>query len=714
MIVLKIAVPVPLRRTFDYLWDAPVAEGSFVVVRFAGRKLVGIVVGNDASSDVPPEKLRRIEQVLHDRSPVTPTLMQLCHWLSVYYFHPFGEVLTTALPNRLTRIQPVKDYRNPLLCITAEGRQQLQGNLGARQRALLQFLAEDPREAAQIRSAQIAPSSTVASLLDRGWIAEVCGRDATGAAGPVLNDEQADVIGGVDLEAGFRCHLLFGVTGSGKTEVYLSLAERLAEERFQCLLLVPEIGLTPQLIERVRARMGPAVAALHSHMSDIQRLIVWNRAHRGELRVVVGTRSALFTPMPRLGLIVVDEEHDQSFKQADGLRYSARDAAIKRAQLEDIPIVLGSATPSLESYANASRGVYRLHRLTRRATGAVLPEVETVDLRALPIDTVLAPKSLGAMREELEKGRQVMVFMNRRGYAPVLLCRVCAWVSECPRCDARTTVHKSSRRLICHHCGWSQRNPDQCPSCDSANLIHLGFGTERIEECVRESFPGQGVERLDRDVVTSADRLEQALGRIRSGTAEIILGTQMLAKGHDFPRVSLVIVANMDQSLFSVDFRAAERSAQMMTQISGRAGRSRTPGKVLVQTHQPQHPLLLRLFTQDYQSLAAELLQERQATGFPPATFMIVVRAEARSAKQAEGFLRRVSVSGKDDKAQVFGPLPAIMERVADRYRWQLILQATDRHSLRHLAREIICRMEAIRGFSSVRWSVDVDPQEPV
>ena len=685
-----------------------------MVVRFSGRKLVGIVIDSDKPSTVPAEKLRSIERVLTDRPSVDRPLMQMCMWLSAYYMHPIGEVFATALPNRLMRIDAVKNYGNPLWEITEEGREQLTSSIGSRQRALLEALVESPLESQQIMARKLAPSATVGVLEERGWIAHANPRKYARDAGYALTSEQSNVVGRVRLDAGFRAHLLFGVTGSGKTEVYLSIAERLVSERFQCLLLVPEIGLTPQLIDRVRSRMGPAVAALHSHMTDVQRLTVWNRARRGELRVVVGTRSALFTPMPNLGLVVVDEEHDQSFKQADGLRYSARDAAIKRAQMQDVPVILGSATPSLESYANSCRGNFELHRMRTRATGAVMPAIQTIDLRPLPPDTVLAPQTVDKMRSELEQHRQVMVFMNRRGYAPVLLCRSCAWISECPRCDARTTVHKHLHKLQCHHCGWTQRNPDQCPSCGSSDLVALGFGTEKLEECVRECFPDEAIERLDRDVVTSAERLDNALARIRRGEARIILGTQMLAKGHDFPKVSLVVIANMDQSLFSADFRAAERSAQLMTQVAGRAGRSQVPGQVLVQTHQPRHPLLLKVFDQDYQSLADTLLREREATGFPPATFMVVVRAEGRSAREAETFLRRASASLENNEAHIHGPLPAIMERVADRYRWQLIVQSSNRSSLRQLARIIVHRMESIRGFSRVRWSVDVDPQEPV
>ena len=511
----------------------------------------------------------------------------------------------------------------------------------------------------------------------------------------------------------FSPFLLDGVTGSGKTEVYLTLIEHALSRQQQALVLVPEIGLTPQLVDRFRQRFPVPLAVLHSGLSDRERLTAWQLARTGMAPVIIGTRSAIFTPLPRPGLIVVDEEHDASLKQQDGFRYSARDLAIWRARQLDIPVVLGSATPSLESLLNVEQKRYQRLDLPERTGVARPPGFSLIDIREQRLEDGLSAPLLKRMQEHLDANGQVLLFLNRRGFAPTLMCYGCDWVAECRRCDARMTWHQRDNRLHCHHCG-SQRPVDRvCPSCQGTELHPVGQGTERVEQALAEHFPEFEYIRIDRDTTRRKGELDRLLERARTGASRILLGTQMLAKGHHFPDVTLVGILDADHGLFSTDFRASERMAQLIVQVAGRAGRHERPGEVLIQTCHPEHPLLQLLITQGYPAFARAALAERNMAGMPPVTSMALLRAEAPAADTAMGFLaaiqERISKIGLPG-IDVWGPVPATMERRAGRFRAQLLLQAKRRGDLQRLLSTLVRQLEQTREARQVRWSVDVDP----
>jgi primosomal protein N' (replication factor Y) len=511
----------------------------------------------------------------------------------------------------------------------------------------------------------------------------------------------------------YACFLLEGVTGSGKTEVYLQLIAPLVAAGRQTLVLVPEIGLTPQLVERFRTRLGLEICVLHSGLSETQRLQAWRRAAGGQARLILGTRSAIFTPLRHPGLIIVDEEHDGSFKQQDGLRYSARDLAVWRGHTLNVPVVLGSATPSLESLYNVEQGRYRHLTLPQRAGNAQPPQVRLLDLRGRTMYGLLSDALVDAIGRHLRDGGQILVFLNRRGYAPVLLCHACGWVAECRRCDARMTVHRGHGQLRCHHCGSQRPVEHYCPACGSSELLGIGEGTERVEQALKEQFPDQRVLRIDRDTTRRKGALEQALEAAQSGEARILLGTQMLAKGHHFPGITLVAILDADQGLFSTDFRASERMAQLIIQVAGRAGRADRRGEVLVQTHHPDHPLLLQLVEKGYPAFAVTALEERRETLLPPYASMALLRAEAADPQHPRAFLeqaRALAGTLREDTVQLWGPVSAPMERRAGRYRAQLLLQTAQRGALQRLLGLWVPQLDGLKTARRVRWSIDVDP----
>jgi primosomal protein N' (replication factor Y) len=512
---------------------------------------------------------------------------------------------------------------------------------------------------------------------------------------------------------GFTAWLLEGVTGSGKTEVYLQLIADQLRDSKQVLVLVPEIGLTPQLVARFQQRFTLPISVLHSGLNDAERWRAWQQAASGTARLIIGTRSAIFTPLKHPGLIVIDEEHDGSFKQQDGLRYSARDLAVWRAHQLAIPVLLGSATPSLESLYNVQQGRYRHLLLPERAGEACHPRMHLLDLRQQPMQDLLSKTLIDAIRHHLDRGGQTLLFLNRRGFAPVLLCHACGWVAACQRCDARLTLHQQQRELRCHHCGSQRRVDAFCPSCGSSELIAIGEGTQRIEQTLQTLFAQHTVLRIDRDSTRRKGALESALDEASSGRAKILLGTQMLAKGHHFPEVTLVAILDADQGLFSSDFRASERMAQLIIQVAGRAGRADRPGEVIIQTHHPDHPLLLQLVQQGYPAFARSALVERQQTGFPPFTSMALLRAEASRAELPRDFLeqaRRLAETRPEPRVQLWGPVAAPMERRAGRYRAQLLIQSPQRNALQRFLDGWIPALESIRQVRQVRWSIDVDP----
>lgn len=533
------------------------------------------------------------------------------------------------------------------------------------------------------------------------------------ARGPTLNDEQAAAVDamGKTLD-GFACHLLDGITGSGKTEVYLQLTEQVLGQGRQVLVLVPEIGLTPQLLRRFRDRLGLEPVVSHSGIAAGERARAWTAALRGDARLFIGTRSALFLPLHRPGLIIMDEAHDPSFKQQDGFRYAGADVAVKRAHDLDIPIVLGTATPTLESLHNVNRGRFRHHRLRQRATGARTPGFRVVDLKQQPNPGGISPAALEAIGETLERGEQVLVFLNRRGYAPVLLCHDCGWHAGCRHCDANMTWHRARRRLHCHHCGEQQPAPRFCPECGADALQGAGEGTEQLERYLGKHFPEAPLYRVDRDRVRRKGELEAVVEAVRGGDPCLLVGTQMLAKGHHFPRVTLVVIVNLDQALYSADFRAMERMAQLLVQVAGRAGREAHPGTVLLQTHHPEHEGIRLLLRDGYGRFAESLLAERELVDLPPFSHQATLRGEAADRDALLRFLNEARAAWPGPGEALFGPFPAMMERRGGRLRWYLLLQTPDRRELQQALDVFLPAIRALPSARKVRWTVDLDPQE--
>jgi primosomal protein N' (replication factor Y) len=689
--------------------------------------MVGVVVASDIPPACDPSRLRPLDAVLDDRPMLDQSMLDFLLWAARYYHHPPGEAVLAALPLRLRRPCAPVGLEQTVIQLTAAGSEAIGSERlrrAPRQAEILQWLRTQPgREGLQTAFRQVFPAaaSSLRALERKGWLrltqqapAVVAGQASRDQL-PVLSDEQAVAVDELVRGLGaFSVSLLEGVTGSGKTEVYLRLAASVLARGDAVMILVPEIALTPQLFSRFRDRLGSGVRLLHSGLADAERELAWHEIRLGRGSVVLGTRSAVFTPVPRLGLVVVDEEHDPSLKQAEGYRYSARDLAIVRAQRAGCPVLLGSATPSLESLTHARSGRYRHLRLRHRAGLARPPRVALIDLRDQPLRNGLSETLLHTLSETLQRGEQAMLFLNRRGFAPVLSCFSCGWVSDCPLCDAHQTVHRGSGRLICHHCGAQRRVPTRCPSCDAADLHPLGQGTEQLEQVLAERFPDCPLIRIDRDATARKGSLEALLERLSAPGPALLVGTQMLAKGHHFPRVTLVAVVDADGGLFSADYRATERLAQLLVQVAGRAGRGEHRGRVLIQTRFPDHPLLQTLVTEGYSAFAQAALEERAAAELPPFSHQALLRADAPRMDAALDFLRS-AVSGIGDvpsgqAVRVWGPVAAPMARRAGRERAQVLLQAERREPLHRVLDRLVERLPTLSGMPQVRWGLDVDP----
>lgn len=657
--LLRVALDVPLGKLFDY--RAPqgleVRIGDRVAVPFGSRTRIGIVVALPDASDVDASRLKEIVAVRDDAPPLSAPWIELMRFLATYYQRPLGETMLSSLPPRLRSVKPL-----PRKAVQPPGESDLR------------FEPPHPLTPAQ--------AGAVAAITSR--------------------------------LGGFAAFLLHGVTGSGKTEVYLQAIHAALQRGGQALVLVPEISLTPQLEARFRAAFpGAAIALMHSALEDVPRTAAWLSAARGDAAIVLGTRLAVLAPLPRLALIVVDEEHDTSFKQQEGLRYSARDAAVYRAKLEGCPVVLGSATPSLETWQNWRVGRYEKIELPARAApGAELPAVRIVDLRAHRAEDGLSEPLAAAIRARLERGEQSLLFLNRRGYAPVLACEACGWAAGCGRCTARLVLHAADHRLRCHHCGAEERIPRACPTCGNVDLRPMGRGTQRIEEILAHRFPGARVVRVDRDSARRRTDLARTLEAVRRGEADLLVGTQLLAKGHDFPQLTLVGVLNADTALLSTDYRAPERLFAVLAQVAGRAGRRDRRGEVLVQTRYPEHPLFAALARHDFGGFAAAQLDERRAAGFPPFVFEAALRAEARKLEAALAFLREATHAvAAGAEIRVFDPVPHVVTRRAGYERAQVLIQSRSRGALQGY-------LSALAGHlfeaapRSVRWHLDVDPIE--
>ncbi len=728
--ILRVALPVPLSRLFDYrppAGGALPAVGARVRVPFGRRRLTGLVMSHAAGSELPPERLKRAEAVLDERALLDDDALWLVQFAADYYHHPVGESVATALPAVLRQGEAL--HPTATVCrATADG-----GNAdidalerrAPKQAELLRHLldaGDDGVLHAQLDDMLANWRRAYAALRDKGLATSEERRasdrrppvelDAT--PGPDLNDAQRDAVDAVRAADGFGAFVLDGVTGSGKTEVYLHLIADCIARGEQALVLVPEIGLTPQLVARFRERLGVDPELLHSGLTDTARLAAWRRARSGQATVVVGTRSAVFVPLACPGLVVVDEEHDPSFKQQDGLRYSARDLAIARAKRAGVPAVLGSATPTLEMLKHCRDDNYRHLRLPARAGGAEAPVIRLVDTVRHAADDGLSDPVRQAMRSHLDAGGQVLVFLNRRGFAPTLICSACGHVAGCRRCDARLTVHASAGQLRCHHCGAQRPLDPHCEECGEA-VRPLGAGTERLEDTLRAAFPARTVTRIDSDSVQRRGAMDDALAAATAGSAEILVGTQMLSKGHHFPQLTLVCVVNADQGLFGTDFRADERMAQSIIQVAGRAGREQRRGEVLIQTAFPAHPFWRRLLDGGYVGVSADALAEREATHWPPFSRLALIRASAHRRQDAHAFLvvaRGLAAGLGGDRLDVLGPVDAVMARKAGRYRAQLLLRSGDRAALHTALRALRPALEDDPAARRVRWSVDVDPIE--
>ncbi|MGE9553101.1 primosomal protein N' [Erwinia amylovora] len=731
MPVVQVALPVPLARNFDYLLPPhlPAAvPGARVSVPFGKRKAIGVVVGVSDTSDFSPEQLKAVDEVLDSESLYPPSLWRILLWAADYYHYPLGEVLFHAMPVLLRQGKPAQEA--PLLqwVITELGRETAPESLkrAPKQQQALAALRQNILYRHEISQHDIT-DATLQALRAKGLCdlqarqrAQQDWRSTYSVKGErlKLNTEQATAVGAIRSEDDhFAAWLLAGITGSGKTEVYLSVLENVLASGSQALVLVPEIGLTPQTIARFRERFNAPVDVLHSALNDSERLAVWLRARSGETAIVIGTRSALFTPFARLGVVIIDEEHDSSYKQQEGWRYQARDLAVFRAQQEDIPIVMGTATPALETLYNVQMGKYRQLNLSKRAGNARQATQQLIDLKGVKLQGGLSPMLIKMMGQHLRADNQVLLFLNRRGFSPALLCHECGWIAECQRCDRYYTLHQHHRQLRCHHCDSQRPIPQQCPQCGSTHLVPVGLGTEQLEHNLHELFPDVPLSRIDRDTTSRKGALEQHLADVHRGGARILVGTQMLAKGHHFPDVTLVSLLDVDGALFSADFRSAERFAQLYTQVAGRAGRAGKQGEVMLQTHHPDHPLLQTLLHKGYDDFAKQALNERKTVFLPPFTSHALFRSDDHDNQQSALFLQQLrnlleASPLKDEAFWVMGPVPALQPKRGGRYRWQLLLQHPSRGHLQRLIKATLPLISTLPQARKVKWTLDVDPTE--
>lgn len=732
--ILKIALDLPLERLFDYLSSGQVAQiGQRVLVPFGQRKQIGIVIGKADASDVAVEKLKTVLQVFTDELPLDAEILSLLKFSADYYQYPFGQALLSSLPVRLRQIAPAVSRKQYAYSLTALGQlvdlEQVSTRQLVMRRVLLALQTHGKLTELDLDRISSSARKVAKQLVAEGWLvseqvpAIVKTLEVSIPRPPELNDEQTLAVNRIIQEAHtFKAWLLHGITGSGKTEVYMRLMQYVLDNKdAQVLVLVPEINLTPQLEARFRSRLANfTLVTLHSSLSESERLHNWQLAQSGAAQIIIGTRLSIFTPLPKLKLIIIDEEHDSSYKQQDSMRYHARDVALVRAKRLNIPVVLGSATPSLESWHNAitnqqQANKYNLLSLNQRAvTAAKLPHIECIDTTKVNLQYGLTPQLITALKLRLARKEQSLLFINRRGYSPVLLCSACHWIAPCTRCSSRLVVHLGQRKLRCHHCGHEQKIPQQCPSCGNADLHPTGHGTQRLEQTLAQLLPTARIARVDRDSTSRKNALVEILDQVHKQEIDILVGTQMLAKGHDFPNLTLVGVIDTDSALHSPDFRANERLFAQLMQVAGRAGRADKAGQVIIQTQFPDHALFNALRVQDYVSYANAMLQEREQVQFPPYVFMALLRAEANDFSLVQQFLRYAFEQARNlnHDVLVYDPVRPQMERLKGMERGHVLMQAGSRIALQRLLKNLVSLLRTQAIAAKVRWAVDVNPLE--
>ncbi|MGR8940773.1 MAG: primosomal protein N' [Gammaproteobacteria bacterium] len=730
--ILRVAVDVPLYRLFDYavpeaIDPALLKAGTRLSVPFGSSHKTAYLIDLVQESELDRKQLKEILHVLEPEALLSPDDVRLLHWASRYYHHPVGEVFAAAFPVGLRKGKTAV-LETPIRYVLTESARTCDParlNRAPKQKQLLETLRNHSEGLSEAELELAAAGENwrpaLKQLMAKELVATQTLEPAAASAAPPVkahalacNPEQSAAVSAVCRALGqFGVFLLEGVTGSGKTEVYMQIIRRVLERGQQVMVLLPEISLTPQLEHRFRQRFAVNIAISHSKLTDAQRQNAWLSMQQGFCSILLGTRSALFTPLARPGLIILDEEHDTSFKQQEGFRFSARDVAVVRGKLLNVPVLLGSATPSLESLYNAQTGRYQLLQLPNRAGNAAAPVVKLLDIRNKGLHEGISEALLAEIRQTLEKHEQVLLFLNRRGFAPTLMCHDCGWVARCMHCDANLVMHFREQLLRCHHCVREQPMVKQCPSCASSSLVPLGLGTERVEKVLPELLPGKTIVRLDRDSTQRKGSMENYLQLINEGRADLILGTQMLAKGHHFPNVTLVAILDVDSGLYSIDFHAAEKLAQMIVQVAGRAGREEKPGTVILQTRHPEHPLLTTLIREGYNGFARQALAERKAAALPPFSYQALLRAQSTDTYKARAFLeavKQLAASLRKAQTQVLGPVSAPMAKRAGFYRYQLLLQDTNRQALQQLLDRLVPEIDKIKKEKNLRWSLDVDP----
>ncbi len=718
------ALAIPIYSSFDYhiADNQPDEPGIRFRLPFGSRDKVGILLANHDQSQFDESKIRSTFEALDHTPVLSAHMLELARWMADYYLQPPGEVLFQCLPKYLRKANAQKETRIKVWRgqpIDEKSRQAI-CKRSPRQHELL----------AAIENSSSGLNAAELKLINPGWHSVILALESKGAAswqwfrpepitiashqGPVLTVQQSEVIDSIAGQMDhFAVHLLDGITGSGKTEVYFNLIEQQLASNRQVIYLVPEIGLTSQLVARVQARFGERYAISHSGLSDLKRYQAWQQFRNGDVSIMLGTRSSLFSQSEDLGLIIIDEEHDGSYKQDDGIRYHARDVAIKRAQMLNIPIVLGSATPSTESINNTDREHFYVHRLDKRPGGYPPPPISLINLRHAVVDTGCSPQLIEKIGQHLGNGGQVLLYLNRRGFAPVVMCHQCNWQAHCVQCDAKLTLHQSLNRLLCHHCGYALPQPQSCPECDNTNIKHYGIGTEQLEQRLNQIFPEVALLRIDRDAVGGGTAFADRLKTLQKGDPCILIGTQMIAKGHDYPSITLSAILDADQALFSASYRATEQLIQTAFQVSGRSGRGQQRGEAWVQTRFPDHPLMQALVKQDYRNIALNILRERKLLGFPPFARVILFRADGISLEQAMNKLEEIrgqlSPLSDQPNIQCIGPMPALMTRRIGRYRAQLCLISNNLRQLRNALRHVMPKIENISSNAMVKWTIDVD-----